>query len=71
MVAYIGLDSLTDNMVASAIDSIFLSDLTAVAGDRYNFGENNQQGTADNDQQGCGIDKYQRRGAKNNCRSNE
>jgi conjugal transfer pilus assembly protein TraD len=43
MVAYIGLDSLTDNMVASAIGSIFLSDLTAVAGDRYNFGENNQQ----------------------------
>ena len=35
------------------------------------LGENNQQGTADNDQQGCGIDKYQRRGAKNNCRSNE
>lgn len=43
MVAYIGLDSLTDNMVASAIGSIFLSDLTAVAGDRYNFGEDNQQ----------------------------
>ena len=43
MVAYIGLDSLTDNMVASAIGSIFLSDLTAVAGDRYNFGVDNQQ----------------------------
>ncbi|TDX26813.1 conjugal transfer pilus assembly protein TraD [Modicisalibacter xianhensis] len=43
MVAYIGLDSLTDNMVASAIGSIFLSDLTAVAGDRYNFGVDNRQ----------------------------
>lgn len=40
MVAYIGLDSLTDNMVASAIGSIFLSDLTAVAGKRYNYGQN-------------------------------
>lgn len=40
MVAYIGLDSLTDNMVASAIGSIFLSDLTAVAGKRYNYGKN-------------------------------
>jgi len=42
-VAYIGLDSLTDNMVGSAIGSILLSDLTAVAGDRYNFGVNNRQ----------------------------
>ncbi|MGP9797048.1 conjugative transfer system coupling protein TraD [Halomonas sp. 86] len=40
MVCYVGLDSLTDNMVASAIGSIFLSDLTAVAGKRYNYGEN-------------------------------
>lgn len=40
MVAYIGLDSLTDNMVASAIGSIFLSDLAAVAGKRYNYGKN-------------------------------
>ncbi|MEK9497193.1 conjugative transfer system coupling protein TraD [Photorhabdus sp. P32] len=40
-VAYIGLDSLTDNMVSSAMGSIFLSDLTAVAGDRYNYGINN------------------------------
>lgn len=39
-VAYIGLDSLTDHMVGSAIGSIFLSDLTAVAGDRYNYGVN-------------------------------
>src|SRR5690606_13104037 len=36
-VAYIGLDSLSDSMVASAIGALFLSDLTAVAGDRYNF----------------------------------
>nr|WP_298059584.1 conjugative transfer system coupling protein TraD [uncultured Halomonas sp.] len=41
-VAYIGLDSLTDNVVASAIGSMILSDLTAVAGDRYNFGEDNK-----------------------------
>ena len=39
--AYLGLDSLTDNMVGSALGSIFLSDLTAVAGDRYNYGVNN------------------------------
>jgi conjugal transfer pilus assembly protein TraD len=38
MVAYIGLDSLTDAMVGSAIGSLILSDLTAVAGDRYNYG---------------------------------
>lgn len=42
MVAYIGLDSLTDNVVASAIGSMFLSDLTAVAGDRYNYGVDNK-----------------------------
>nr|WP_328585374.1 conjugative transfer system coupling protein TraD [Halomonas massiliensis] len=42
MVAYIGLDSLTDNVVASAIGSMFLADLTAVAGDRYNYGVNNK-----------------------------
>lgn len=36
-VAYIGLDSLSDGMVASAIGSMLLSDMTAVAGDRYNF----------------------------------
>ncbi|MFC6674116.1 conjugative transfer system coupling protein TraD [Marinobacterium aestuariivivens] len=41
-VAYIGLDSLTDSMVGSAIGSVLLSDLTAVAGDRYNFGVNNR-----------------------------
>ncbi|MBR7487258.1 conjugal transfer protein, partial [Klebsiella pneumoniae] len=37
-VAYLGLDSLTDHMVGSAMGSIFLSDLTAVAGDGYNYG---------------------------------
>ena len=42
MVAYIGLDSLTDNVVASAIGSMFLADLTAVAGDRYNYGVDNK-----------------------------
>ncbi|OGU21655.1 MAG: hypothetical protein A2580_18270 [Hydrogenophilales bacterium RIFOXYD1_FULL_62_11] len=42
-VAYLGLDSLSDSMVASAIGALFLSDLTAVAGDRYNFGEKGEQ----------------------------
>lgn len=41
-VAYFGLDSLTDGMVGSAIGSLILSDLTAVAGDRYNYGIDNQ-----------------------------
>ena len=36
-VCYIGLDSLSDNMVGSAIGSMFLSDMTAVSGDRYNY----------------------------------
>ncbi len=39
-VLYIGLDSLSDSMVGSAIGSILLADLTAVAGDRYNYGIN-------------------------------
>lgn len=38
-VAYIGLDSLTDAMVGSAIGSMILADLAAVAGDRYNYGQ--------------------------------
>jgi conjugal transfer pilus assembly protein TraD len=37
-VAYIGLDSLSDSMVGSAVGSILLADLAAVAGDRYNYG---------------------------------
>ncbi len=41
-VAYIGLDSLTDAMVGSAIGSLLLSDLTAVVGDRYNYGVENR-----------------------------
>ncbi len=41
-VAYIGLDSLTDSMVGSAIGSLILSDLTSVAGDRYNYGTDNR-----------------------------
>lgn len=40
--AYLGLDSLTDSMVGSAIGSVFLSDLTSVAGDRYNYGVDNK-----------------------------
>lgn len=39
LVAYFGLDSLTDGIVGSAIGSMVLSDLTSVAGKRYNFGE--------------------------------
>lgn len=37
-VIYIGLDNLADATVGSAIGSIILADLTAVAGDRYNYG---------------------------------
>lgn len=36
-VCYIGLDSLSDNMVGSAIGSMFVSDMTAVSGARYNY----------------------------------
>jgi len=41
-VVYLGLDSLSDSTVGSAIGSILLADLTAVAGDRYNYGVNNR-----------------------------
>lgn len=37
-VAYLGLDSLADATVGSAIGSVFLADMTAVAGDLYNYG---------------------------------
>lgn len=37
-VTYIGLDSLSDSMVGSAIGAILLADLASVAGKRYNFG---------------------------------
>ena len=36
-VIYVGLDNLADATVGSAIGSILLADLTAVAGDRYNY----------------------------------
>lgn len=39
-VCYLGLDSLSDNMVGSAIGSMFVSDMTAVSGDRYNYFDN-------------------------------
>ena len=42
-VLYLGLDSLSDAMVGSAIGSIFLADLTAACGDRYNYGIQDQQ----------------------------
>jgi conjugal transfer pilus assembly protein TraD len=42
-VLYVGLDSLSDSMVGQAIGSIILSDLTAVAGDRYNYGLKNNR----------------------------
>lgn len=37
MVCYMGLD-LADATVGSAIGSVMLADMTAVAGDRYNYG---------------------------------
>ena len=37
-VVYLGLDALSDAMVGSAIGSILVADLAAVAGDRYNYG---------------------------------
>ena len=39
-VVYLGLDALSDHMVGSAIGSILVADLAAVAGDRYNYGVN-------------------------------
>jgi conjugal transfer pilus assembly protein TraD len=41
-VAYIGLDSLSDGMVGSALGSLLLADLASVAGKRYNYGVNNR-----------------------------
>jgi len=35
-ICYIGLDALSDNIVAASIGQILLSDLASVAGDRYN-----------------------------------
>jgi conjugal transfer pilus assembly protein TraD len=42
-VLYLGLDNLADATVGSAIGSILLADMTAVAGDRYNYGVDNQK----------------------------
>lgn len=42
-VLYLGLDSLSDGTVGSAIGSIILSDLTAVAGDIYNYSSGKPQ----------------------------
>ena len=36
-VVYLGLDTLSDGMVGSAIGSLMLADLTSAAGSRYNF----------------------------------
>ena len=38
-ILYVGLDSLTDGETGSALGSMLLADLTAVAGNRYNFGK--------------------------------
>ncbi len=38
---YVGLDSLSDTTVGSAIGAILLADMAAVAGDRYNYGVGN------------------------------
>ncbi len=42
-VVYIGLDSLSDGMTGSAVGSLFLSELTSAAGNRYNFGIDNRR----------------------------
>jgi conjugative coupling factor traD, SXT/TOL subfamily len=42
-VVYVGLDSLSDPMVGSAIGALFLSDLACVAGARYNFSGSDPQ----------------------------
>jgi conjugal transfer pilus assembly protein TraD len=39
-IVYVGLDSLTDNLVGSSLGSLFLADLTSVAGSRYNYSDN-------------------------------
>lgn len=42
MTLCVGLDSLPDAFVGSAIGSLIASELTAVAGERYNYGVNNR-----------------------------
>jgi conjugal transfer pilus assembly protein TraD len=36
---YMGLDSLSDNIVSSAVGSMIISDITSCAGARYNYGD--------------------------------
>ena len=43
MVLYMGLDSLADPTVGSAIGSVMLADMTAVAGDIYNYGQDQKK----------------------------
>ena len=43
MVLYMGLDSLADPTVGSAIGSVMLADMTAVAGDIYNYGQDKKK----------------------------
>lgn len=42
-VLFVGLDSLSDATVGSAIGSIIMADTAAVAGDRYNYGVDSQK----------------------------
>lgn len=42
-VLYVGLDSLSDKVVGTAIGAMILSDMAAVAGDRYNYGKGNPE----------------------------
>jgi conjugal transfer pilus assembly protein TraD len=42
MVVYIGLDSLSDSTVGSAIGSLLLADVVAIAGDIYNYEQGNK-----------------------------
>ncbi len=42
-VIYFGLDSLSDPMVGKAIGQLLLADLAAVAGDRYNYSDNDDK----------------------------
>lgn len=44
LVLYVGLDSLADSTVGSAIGAIMLADLAAVAGDIYNYGAYGEKG---------------------------
>lgn len=42
-VLYVATDSLADATVGSAIGSIMMADMTAVAGDRYNYGDESEK----------------------------